>query len=535
MEAVTEGAAKEHKRNRKSRPFSGLNGRVESSLSGFIRACVVALLVTVQFVVIIAVPFLLGQFSGLFFVLMEGGAILAILLLTNDNRNISYKFGWLCIIVVLPIAGIIMFLMFGRVGKSNKLNRRIESKFKLIDENLEFHPEISAKFKAAHPVSRYISGYMEAEGAPLYKNNSAKYYEMGELVLEDIFEKLEKAERFIFLEFFIVAEGALWDKLQGILKKKVEQGVEVKFIYDDFGALTRTKTSFASSLRALGVEVAVFNPIGKYVSKLYMNFRTHQKIVVIDGEYAYTGGFNIADEYANLVERFGVWKDAGIRIQGDAVWGMTIAFLEMWAACNPDQTIDVEKYKSVKKSPETDTYCHVLRDGPALGTSSFIGNTYRQMAQYANDKVYIMTPYLMPEDILINTLIEAVKRGVDVRIITPNIPDKKRVKTMTEYNYGQLLKNGVRIYEYTPGFIHSKTVLNDHSVMIGTVNVDYRSFYLHYENSIWIYEKEIHDALLKDFNETFEISHEITYEEWQARPKRRKIAQFFLHVFDSLV
>ncbi|MCR4604904.1 MAG: cardiolipin synthase [Eubacterium sp.] len=528
-------AVKEHKKSRKNRPFSGLNGRVESSMSGFIRAFVVLILVLVQFFVIIAVPFLLGQFSGLFFVLMEGGGILAILLLTNDNRSMHYKFGWLCIIVVLPIAGIIMFLMFGRVGKSNKLNRRIEYRFSEVDKNLEFYPEISEKFRADHPVSRYISGYMEAEGSPLYKNNTAKYYEMGELVLEDIFEKLESAEKFIFLEFFIVGEGALWDKLSEVLSRKVSQGVEVKFIYDDFGALTRTKTSFASSLRALGVEVEVFNPISKYVSKLYMNFRTHQKIVVIDGKYAYTGGFNIADEYANLVERFGVWKDAGIRITGDAVFGMTIAFLEMWYACKPYEKINIEKYKNEEKSPESETYCHVLRDGPALGPRSFIGNTYRQIAQYAQKKLYIMTPYLMPEDTFIDTLIEAVERGVDVRIITPNIPDKKRIKTMTEYNYGPLLKNGIRIYEYTPGFIHSKVILNDHSTMVGTVNVDYRSFYLHYENSIWVYDKKFHKSILDDFEETFKISHEFTYDEWKDRPTRRKIAQFFLHVFDALV
>ena len=520
---------------RKLKEIAGLNGRVEKYMSGFLRAVVLSLLVLAQFFVIIAVPFLIRQFSGLFFIVMEVGGIFAILLLTNDNRSMSYKFGWLCIIVVLPIAGIIMFLMFGRVGKSNKLNRRIGEKFAEVDEHLVFNPDVAKQFRREHPVSSRISRYMEAQGAPLYKNNSAEYFEMGELVLNDILEKLEGAKKYIFIEFFIIGEGAIWDKFRDILERKVKEGVEVKFIYDDFGCITRTRPNFGASLRAMGIDAEVFNPIGKYMSRLYMNFRTHQKIVVIDGEYAYTGGFNIADEYANIVDRFGVWKDCGIRISGDAVWGMVIAFLEMWSSCRPNEKIDFEKYTLPENIPESQTYCHVLRDGPALGPRSFIGNTYKQMIQYSQKKLYIMTPYLMPEDILIDTINEAADRGVDVRIITPYTPDKKRIKMMTEYNYGALLKNGVRIYEYLPGFIHAKSILNEHSAMVGTVNVDYRSFYLHYENSIWVYDKEFQTAVEKDYVATFKECREVTYEEWKKRPRSRKIAQFFLHVFDSLV
>ena len=512
-----------------------MEGRVESSTSGFIRACVIASLVILQFAVIIAIPILLGQFSSLFVLLMEFCGILGILLLTNDSRSMSYKFGWLSIIVVLPIAGIVMFFMFGRVGKHNPINRRIAAKFAEVDQNLVFYPENSEMFRLKHPVSYRLSSYMEAEGSPLCKNTEVRYYEMGELVLDDIFEKLEQAKRFIFLEFFIVADGAIWDKLHELLLRKKNEGVEIRFMYDDFGALMRTPTSFASTLRAEGIDVVVFNPIGRYVSKLYMNFRTHQKIVLIDGEYAYTGGFNIADEYANLVERFGVWKDAGIRLHGDAVWGMTIAFLEMWCAMVPDFKPDYERYKPVIPSPKNDVYCHVLRDGPALGPRSFFATNYRQMIQYSERKLYVTTPYLILEDTMIDALVEAKARGVDVRIITPSIPDKKRVKMMTEYNYGVLLKNDIRIYEYTPGFIHTKVIMNEHSVIVGTVNMDYRSFYLHYENGVWIYDREFLYLVEKDFLETVSVSHEVTLEEWKSRPKLRKLGQFILKVFDSLV
>ncbi|MBO5486446.1 MAG: cardiolipin synthase, partial [Eubacterium sp.] len=335
--------------------------------------------------------------------------------------------------------------------------------------------------------------------------------------------------------FFIVAEGALWDKLHEILKRKIEEGVEVKFLYDDFGALLRTGKGFASNLREEGFEVEIFNPIHKYVSKLFMNFRDHQKIVVIDGNIAYTGGFNIADEYANLVERFGVWKDAGIRIVGDAVWGMTITFMELWTACAGKDEIDYEKYRPTMKFEENKLYCHVLRDGPALDTRSFVGNMYRQMIQYAGKTVYIMTPYLILEEPMVEALIEAGRRGVDVRIITPYIPDKKHVKLMTEYNYGILLKHGIRIFEYLPGFIHSKVVMNEHCAIVGTINMDYRSFYLHYENGVWIYDEEVRSAIVEDFEETFAQSKEITYEEWKNRPMSRKFVQHILHVFDMLV
>lgn len=515
--------------------IQGLKGRVQNSMSGFIRACMVALLVAFQFAVLIFVPFLLRQYSTYFYILMEILGVFTILALTNDSRSMSYKFGWLCIIVLLPISGNIMFALWGKVGKRNKLNRRIKAKIKEVDKHLQWYPQVAEKFNREHPVSSRMSRYMEAEGAPICQNNAARYFQFGEEAWNSIFADIEEANEYIFIEFFIVAEGAIWNKLHTILKRKIEEGIEVKFLYDDFGALMRTGTDFASKLRAEGFQVEVFNPIHKYISKLFMNFRDHQKIIVIDGKIAYTGGFNIADEYANLVDRFGVWKDEGVRLMGDVVWPMTIAFLELWSVCAEEETIDYEKYRNKETNKPSNMYCHVLRDGPALNPRSFVGAMYRQMIHYAGEKMYIMTPYLILEESMVETLLEAVRRGVDVRIITPNIPDKKRVKYMTEYNYGILLKNGIRIYEYTPGFIHSKVVMNEHCVIVGTINMDYRSFYLHYENGVWIYDEQFRQEVQKDFDETFLLSQEISYEEWKKRPWNRKLVQHVLHVFDSLV
>lgn len=522
-------------KRRPGKQLKGLKGRVQNSLSGLLRACIVALLVIFQFAIVLLLPFFLRQYSSYLYLIIEVFGVITILALTNDSRSMAYKFAWLCIIVVLPISGNIMFVLWGKVGKSNKLNQRIKERIREVDTHLEKNEKQMEQFAKEHPVSSRMSRYMQAEGSPIYANNKVRYYDFGENAFEDMFEDLQRAERFILIEFFIVAEGALWDKLHEILKRKIEEGVEVKFLYDDFGALLRTGKDFAPKLREEGFEVEIFNPIHKYVSKLFMNFRDHQKIVVIDGNIAYTGGFNIADEYANLVERFGVWKDAGIRLTGDAVWGMTITFMELWTACAGKDEIDYEKYRPSVKFEENKLYCHVLRDGPALDTRSFVGNMYRQMIQYAGKRVYIMTPYLILEEAMVETLIEAGRRGLDVRIITPYIPDKKHVKLMTEYNYGILLKHGIRIFEYLPGFIHSKVVMNERCAIVGTINLDYRSFYLHYENGVWLYDKEVNAAIVKDFEETFAVSREITYEEWKNRPRRRKVLQHILHLFDTLV
>lgn len=521
------------KKNR--RYLNGLKGRIQNSLSGFLRACIVAMLVLFQVVILLVLPFFLRQYSSLFYLAIEVCGVATILALTNDTRSMTYKYAWLCITVVLPISGNIMFALWGKIGKRNKLNQKIKEKIKEVDTNLVRQEEVEAEFRKKHPVSTRMSRYMVSEGSYLQKNNKASYYEMGEDALEDLFEDLEKAKHFIFIEFFIVAEGALWDKLYEILKRKIDEGVCVKFLYDDFGALLRTGKDFAPNLRKEGFQVEIFNPIHKYASKLFMNFRDHQKIVVIDGQVAYTGGFNIADEYANLVERFGVWKDAGIRLEGDSVWPMTVTFLELWCVCSGEK-IDFEWYKEFHKHNITsDMYCHVLRDGPALGPRSFVGDVYRQMVQYAGNILYIMTPYLILEEAMVGALLEASARGVDVRIITPYIPDKKHIKYMTEYNYGILLKNGVRIYEYLPGFIHSKVVLNEHCAVVGTINMDYRSFYLHYENGVWVYDDEFKKKVLADFENTFAQSREITYGQWERRPLRRKMTQSVLHLFDTLV
>lgn len=512
-----------------------MKGRVETHLSGFLRSLLVGLLVVFQLVIFMLLPFFLHDMTVYFYFIMEIASLIFVLVVTNERKSTSYKVSWMCIVLLLPVSGVVMYALWGKTGKRNKLQKRCLDKILAGRKYEKQDVKVLEEFCEKHPVSSRMSRYMSNQGFPLYKNNKVEYFSMGEDAFERMFEDFKQAKKFILIDFFIVADGALWDRMHEILLKKVKEGVNVKFMYDDWGAMLRTERDFAKNLQAEGFQVQIFNPIHKYTDKLFLNFRSHQKIVVIDGNIGYTGGYNIADEYANLVDRFGIWKDTGLRIEGDAVWGMTTVFLQMWNVCCNYDAVDYNAYRPTKAFEKNDTYCHVLSDGPALNPNMFIETMYKQMINYAGEKVYIMTPYLILEEYMVQSLVEAKKRGVDVRIVTPSIPDKRQVKWLTEYNYGALLKNGVRIFEYKPGFVHAKMIMTEHSAIVGTINMDYRSFYLHYENGIWVYDENIVNEIYNDFEKTFSICEEITYEQWKNRPFPLRMIQYFLNVFATLV
>jgi len=515
-----------------------LKGRIQNNLSGYLRIVLTALMVLMQCLFIIFLPFVWRSLTVYFYFVWEIISVIAIVTLVNRNQSPSYRLAWISIVMILPVSGFIMYYLWGRAGGSKqKLDQHILRQISYGSQFLIQDEDVYLGYISQNPVAGRMVKYMETEGFPLTDGNNVDFFPMGEDVFEEIFRDLEKARKFILIDFFIVAEGGIWDKMHEILKRKIDEGVEVKFLYDDFGAAIRTRKYFKQILEHEGFEVRVFNPVHKYMGELYMNFRSHQKILVIDGETGFTGGFNLADEYANLIERFGVWKDTGIRIKGGAVWGLTVIFLQMWEASGAGKDkghIDYLKYKADFTHNHGSTFCQVISDGPANNPSNPIESVYNQMIVYSDQYLYITTPYLVIEDHMKMSLIEAAKRGVDVRIITPGIPDKKNVKLLTNYNYGSLLREGVRIYEYTPGFIHAKQILTENAVIVGTINMDYRSFYLHYENGVWMSGKEIQEAVRKDFFNTFEVSKEITYEEWMKRPLRWKLVQPLLNLFSTL-
>lgn len=515
--------------------MSGEKGRVKNYLSGVLRVVLVALLVAVQFGVIILLALWLNSYSVYMYLVIELLSIVIMFALLNDSRSPSYKLAWISVILVLPLSGHIMYALWGKADSQKSIERRVRACLLRGEQFLEYQPEHVQEFAAKYPTKSRMVRFMESCHFPLFKNNKIDYYPMGEDTFEAIFRDIREAKKFILVNFFIVGEGALWDRMHQLLLEKIREGVAVKFMYDDFGSAMRTNKDFRARLEAEGFEIRVFNPIHKYAQKLYMNYRSHQKIVVIDGNIGYTGGMNLADEYVNIVNRFGTWKDNAVRVVGDAVWGLTVVFLQMWEVCDGTTQVDYEKYRPDAVFERNQTFCQIISDGPANNPNNPIEMVYRQVIDYAKKYVYITTPYLVLEESMRDTLILAAKSGIDVRILTPGIPDKKMVKLVTEYNYGALLAAGVRIFEYTPGFLHAKTIINEDCGIVGTINMDYRSFYLHYECGAFLCDQSVMQGIREDLIHTMELSREITYAEWKNRPLFCKIVQYVLNVFATLM
>ena len=504
-------------------------------VSGILRAFIVAVLVLLQFLFILYLSVWLRETTVYYYTLVTIASYFVIISLVNDSRSVSYKVSWISIVLLLPVSGHVMYVLWGRTSSEGKISAEIRRRISYGYDFCTYAEETMQRFEQQYRNQSRIAKYLQSKHFPLYKNNQLRYYGMGEDAFEAIFEDLRQAKRYIFLNFYIVAEGRLWERTHEILKKKVADGVEVRFLYDDFGSMFRTSKYFPDHLVEEGIQVRIFNPIHKYTSQLYMNYRSHQKLVVIDGEVAYTGGINLADEYANLITRFGTWKDSAVRVRGEAAWGFAVCFLQMWDASEPKAAFS--KYEAYRPSAifaENDCFCQVFADGPAIRDNS-VENVYHQMANTAHKLLYIATPYLIIDEKLRDALCFAARSGIDVRIITPGVPDKKMVKILTNYNYGSLLKSGVRIYEYTPGFLHSKIIMNEKSAVVGTINMDYRSFYLHYEDAVMVSAPDFLDAVRADFEETFAKSLEITYQQWKKRPLSWKIVQPLLNLGATLM
>ena len=377
------------------------------------------------------------------------------------------------------------------------------------------------------------SQYLLNESAfPTYKDTNVEYLAPGELFLPRLIDELKKAKTYIYLEFFIIAEGKMWDSIKNVLFEKALNGVEIKIIFDDFGSIKRQSKHFISDLRKHGIDVAIFNPI-KPPFNVFMNNRDHRKIVIIDGNVAFTGGINIGDEYINEQKRFGYWMDSAVLIKGKAVDSFFVMFAIMWKYIT-NFSISTNSHllsEPIENASFVIPYC----DGPMEANYTAQG-IYTQILNMAHRYVYITTPYLILDNNMISSLVSAAKSGVDVRIITPFIPDKKYVHPATQYHYTELLEAGVRIFEYTPGFMHSKLFLSDDNVAtVGSVNMDFRSFVFHFECGVWFTDSATISEMKAHFNSLTKQSKEIFLNEWKKRSLKRKVNEIFFHLFSPLM
>jgi len=505
----------------------------EKKIAGILRIVFASLILLAQLFVLFLLVINLKQMFVYVYFLLELIGLAEVLILIDRNRGSSYTIAWIVTILVLPVFGVLLYYLWGRAGTRSRCARKTRQILSRLGKWLTPDPEAQLELQRSHSSRKRLSVYLEKEGFPLYQGTQSRYYPLGELQFEDMIADLEQARRFIFMEYYIVSDGRLWERIYEVLRRKAAQGVEIRILYDDVGSIFALPDEIKGHAEKDGIKTLAFNPVHRYVNRLYVNYRNHQKITIMDGGIAYTGGTNIADEYVNLYSKYGHWKDTAIRLEGDAVWSLTVAFLQMWEV-ESGASEDYGQFRP-DRTVAGDGFYQPFTDGPVNEPDNPAEATYRYMITNAQDYVYITTPYLVVDNAMLEVLSMAALSGTDVRIVTPKIPDHSYVHAVTRFNYGRLMEAGIRIYEYTPGYIHAKTILSDDDHAItGSINMDYRSFHLHFENGIWICGSPVLMDIKKDILETFEVSEEITMEQWQARSWSVKLLQAFLRLFAPL-
>ena len=439
-------------------------------------------------------------------------SVFLVLVVINKWINPYYKLAWTFIILIFPLLGSVLYAIFGKSQLTKRTQERMDTVHKEILAYLKTDPDVSKELAEKDPgvaqQSKYINDWAQF---PLYKNSKTKYYPTGEEMFVDMIGAMERAEKFIFLEYFIIQDGVMLQTMLEVLQRKIQEGVKVRLIYDDVGSIKTFTGSFVKKLKRMGIECAAFNPFRPILS-IILNNRDHHKILVVDGQVGFTGGINIADEYINKKERFGYWKDAGIMVKGEAVWSFTMMFLEMWNYINQSSEDYLQYLPEIyhKQDNEEDGFVQPYSDTP-LDRENVGENIYLNIINHAKKYVYIYTPYLILDHEMTVALQNAAKCGIDVRIVTPEIPDKKLVFLLTQSYYEQLIQYGVKIYQYTPGFIHAKCFVSDDTLAtVGTVNLDYRSLYLHFECGVFLYRSQAVMQVKKDALETIGKSKIIT-------------------------
>lgn len=436
-------------------------------------------------------------------------ALLLVFWIYGKPGNSAFKMTWIILILFFPVLGICIYGLFGHKDATKK----VRLKFNAIHKNLMGYlaqkqnvmEELEGEGREYANQFRYL---LSQEGYPVYCNTDVTFYGNAMEGFEAQLEELEKAEHFIFVHYYAIEDAESFGRMKEILTRKAAQGVEVRILYDDVGSIGFITPEFVKRMEAMGIRCKMFNPVMP-VMQIFMNNRDHRKITVIDGRVGFTGGYNLADEYFNITHPYGYWKDSGVRLEGEAVRSLMVMTLEMWNLTEKCQEEYGRYFKNQKFSIEKDGFVQPYADSPmqpAVGE-----NVYLNVIKQAKDYFYITAPYLIISDEMIRELYMAAERGVDVRIITPGIPDKKIIYRVTRSYYASLVRHGVRIYEYTPGFIHAKQSIADGKVAtVGTINLDYRSLYHHFENGVLLYGCRAIDEIRQDFLDILAQSREVS-------------------------
>ena len=467
-------------------------------------------IILIELFVIFGIILYMSQIAPLVWVsLVFLVSVATVIAIVNRSMSPESKVTWL-IVTFVPVFGPLLYLMFGERRLSKKELKQLQELNSIAfheNNGRQLHLQLQETDKPAYGIINALL-HMDSN-AEVYDQTDSQFFASGEEMWQQMLEDLKRAEKFIFLEYYIVEEGLMWDSMLEILEEKAAQGVEVKMLYDDIGCMVTLPGDYTVYLRSKGIDAHKFNKVIPRMTVAYNN-RDHRKILVIDGQISYTGGINLADEYINHIERFGHWKDSGIRIDGPATQAFTRLFLMNWYI-NRGEISDFDQYHLENQTRFGSGLCIPYGSGPKPIYKTKVGKiVYQNLINQAEDFVYITTPYLIIDYDLTEDIKNAAMRGVDVRIVTPHIPDKKLIQLVTRGAYPDLLSAGVRIFEYTPGFIHSKQmIVDDRFAAVGTINLDYRSLVHHYENAVLLYKTESIADIRKDFEGIFEQSQEI--------------------------
>ncbi|MBQ9766312.1 MAG: cardiolipin synthase [Lachnospiraceae bacterium] len=471
-----------------------------------VRFIIAMLLIVLETLGVIAITILCAIHIPYFYLALYATQIFCVLKIINSEENPDYKIPWLLFVLIVPVAGFMIYFMFYNRKLSRKYIKRIVDTYnnQIHTDDKQAFSELEHDNKAAYLNANQLC---KMSSTHLYRNTSAKYFDMGEKLFACMLEEIKKAEKFIFLEYFTIEEGLFWNSILDILKEKAANGVDVRVIYDDIGCMGTLPGNYYKVLQKSGIKAVCFSRLRGQANNEFNN-RSHRKIMVIDGKVGFTGGVNIADEYINEKTLFGLWKDVGVRLQGEAVAELTSIFLADYELNVKTPVEDHTAYYNSNSSVPNDGYMIPFGDGPGPIFKHRVAKTMiMNMLNQSENYVYMMTPYLIIDNELCQAIENTALRGVDVRLITPHIPDKKLIFVMTRSHYKRLMDAGVKIYEFEPGFVHAKVYLSDDKYgIVGTINLDYRSLVHHFENGVWFYNHEVLKEVKADLENTMGIS-----------------------------
>ncbi|MFV0399738.1 MAG: cardiolipin synthase [Oscillospiraceae bacterium] len=501
----------------------------------FSRVFIVGAMIALQVVLIVALVYVFSQYYFWVYLFFHIISILVVVGLVSRDENPESKITWICFILFFPLIGGLFYLMLANRRVPAKLERRMQE----APQNVEgLIPDDG--LAPDDPYSAMQSRYIRAlSGYPVTDRTALEYYPLGDEMFVRMVEELEKAEKYIFLEFFIIRPGIMLDTVLELLRRKVAQGVEVRLMYDDLGSIFTLPPGYDKIFREAGIKLCIFNSFRPHVNAM-LNHRDHRKMLVIDGKVAFCGGINLADEYINKLERFGHWKDTGVLLRGRAVWSFVVMYLLQWHFATGERaTLTDYRCEEADNGPDgepvSDGLVQVFGDTPLDG-ENVTETVYMDAINNATDYIYINTPYLVISNAMQNALRNAALRGVDVRINTPFHYDKWYVHVLTRSHYAVLIEAGVKIYEYTPGFLHGKMfVADDRLCMVGTCNMDFRSFYLHFECSVLMYGSSTVGTVKQDILECQAVSHQVTLEEAKEAPLHIRLARLVLKLVAPLL